>query len=387
MLKTKIVIFIDWFLPAYKAGGPVKSIANLVALLSQNTEFFILTGDRDEGDIIPFNNVALNKWHSIDGIKVIYLSKEKQTIDEYTAILKTINPNLIYINGLFSKNFSIKPLLVSNKLKLRTIIVPRGMLGSGALSIKPLKKKVFLRIFNFLKLYKNVAWHATDQTEKNEINQYIKNCGEVFVIPNVPVKPRLNMLDTKIKNENKLKLVYISRISKKKNLKFILELLNNENTLHNIELDIWGPIEDNVYFESCHKLIELINNKNVNKVSYKGDLAWNEIESCLMKYDFFILPTLHENFGHAIFESLAVGVPIIISDNTPWRDLQSNKIGWDVNLNNREDWIKVLFTALKMKDEEYKLYAKNCINFANNWVNNQNLLDKYSELFIIKNEA
>jgi hypothetical protein len=82
-----------------------------------------------------------------------------------------------------------------------------------------------------------------------------------------------------------------------------------------------------------------------------------------------------------------VGVPILISDNTPWRDLQSNKIGWDVNLNNREDWIKVLFTALKMKDEEYKLYAKNCINFANNWVNNQNLLDKYSELFIIKNEA
>jgi glycosyltransferase involved in cell wall biosynthesis len=387
LLKPKIVIFIDWFLPAYKAGGPVKSIANLVALLKQDAEFFIITGDRDEGEIIPLNTVALNKWHSIDGIKVIYLSKEKQTIDEYTAILKTINPNLIYINGLFSENFSIKPLLVSNKLKLRTIIAPRGMLGAGALSIKPLKKKVFLYLSNYLKFYKNVVWHATDQTEKNEINQYIKNCGEVFVIPNVPVKPRLNMLDTKIKNENKLKLVYISRISKKKNLKFILELLNNENTLHNIELDIWGPIEDKVYFEICHKLIEFINNKNVNKVSYKGDLVWNEIESCIMKYDFFILPTLHENFGHAIFESLAAGVPIIISDNTPWRDLQSNKIGWDVNLNIREDWIKVLFTALNMKDEEYKLYAKNCINFANNWVNNQNLLDRYSELFNLKNEA
>lgn len=385
--KSQIALFIDWYIPAYKAGGPVKSIANLVALLKHKADFYIITGDRDEGDIIPFNNVVLNKWHSNDGYNVIYLAKEKQTINEYTSILKTINPHLVYINGIFSKNFSIKPLLVSNKLKVKTIIAPRGMLGAGALTIKPFKKEVFLKIFNFLKLYKNVAWHATDQTEKNEINKKIQNYSNVFVIPNMPVKPRLNILDTKIKNENKLKIVYISRISKKKNLNFILEILNEENTLHNIELDIWGPIEDEAYFDKSNRLIENINNDNLNKVSYKGDLKWNEIESCLMNYDFFILPTLHENFGHSIFESIAVGVPILISDNTPWRNLQSNKIGWDLNLNNRADWIKALLYALKMKNEEYKLYAINCINFANNWLNNQNLIDKYSELFNLKNEA
>lgn len=388
MHKNKIALFIDWYIPAYKAGGPVKSIANLVALLKHKADFYIITGDRDEGNIISFNNIALNKWHSNDDYNVIYLSPKKQTIEEYTGILKTINPDLIYINGIYSNNFSIKPLLVSNKLKVKTIIAPRGMLGAGALAIKPFKKKVFLRIFNYLKLYKNVAWHATDQTEKNEINQHIKNCSKVFVIPNIPVKPRLYILDTKIKNENKLKLVYISRISKKKNLNFILEILNEENTFHNIELDIWGPIEDEAYFKISNQLIRNINyNNNSNKVSYKGDLKWNEIESCLMNYDFFILPTLHENFGHSIFESIAVGVPILISDNTPWRNLQSNKIGWDLNLNNKADWIKALLYALKMKDDEYKLYAKNCINFANKWLNNQNLIDKYSELFNLKNEA
>ncbi|GIU70082.1 MAG: hypothetical protein KatS3mg002_1318 [Candidatus Woesearchaeota archaeon] len=294
---------------------------------------------------------------------------------------------MIYINGIFSKNFSIKPLIVAKKLNVKTIIAPRGMLGAGALAIKPIRKKIFLKTFNFFNLYKNVAWHATDQTEKNEINHHIKNLSKVFIIPNMPVKPKLYILDSKNKNENKLKLVYISRVSKKKNLNFILEILYEEKFLKNIELDIWGPIEDETYFNLSKRLIAKINKESLNKVSYKGNLKWNEIESCLMNYDFFILPTLHENFGHSIFESIAVGVPVLISDNTPWSNLQRIKIGWDLNLNNRADWIKVLLYALKMKDEEYKLYAKNCINFANNWLNNQNLMDKYSELFNLKNEA
>lgn len=387
MQNRKILIFIDWYIPAYKAGGPVKSIANLIALLKHKVDFYIITGDRDEGDIIPFSNLVFNKWHSNDGYKVIYLSKEKQTVKEYTNILKTINPHLIYINGIFSKNFSIKPLIVAKKLNVKTIIAPRGMLGAGALAIKPIRKKIFLKTFNFFNLYKNVAWHATDQTEKNEINHHIKNLSKVFIIPNMPVKPKLYILDSKNKNENKLKLVYISRVSKKKNLNFILEILYEEKFLKNIELDIWGPIEDETYFNLSKRLIAKINKESLNKVSYKGNLKWNEIESCLMNYDFFILPTLHENFGHSIFESIAVGVPVLISDNTPWSNLQRIKIGWDLNLNNRADWIKAFLYALKMKDEEYKLYAKNCINFANKWLNNQNLMDKYSELFNLKNEA
>lgn len=383
MHKIKIAIFIDWYIPAYKAGGPVKSIYNLVNLLNDKAEFYIIAGDRDEGDKVPFDNIELNKWYSNHGYYVIYLAKEKQTILEYSTILKTINPDLIYINGLFSKNFSIKPLLVSNKLKIKTIIAPRGMFGAGALAIKSFKKKIFLRIFIFLKLYRNVIWHATDQTEKNEINQHIQNCGEVYVIPNMPVKPQLNLLDTKIKNENKLKLVYISRISKKKNLNFILEIINEENILKNIELDIWGPIEDEAYFEKCNRLIENINNDNSNKVCYKGDLKWNEIENCLINYDFFILPTLHENFGHAIFESIAVGVPIIISDTTPWRNLQTDKIGWDLSLNKKSDWINALEIATKMNDVEYRFYSENCLKFASKWLSEQDLKNRYLQMFRI----
>ena len=58
--KNRILIFIDWFLPAYKAGGPIRSIANLVDHLSESFKFYIITGDRDLGDENSFNDIKLN---------------------------------------------------------------------------------------------------------------------------------------------------------------------------------------------------------------------------------------------------------------------------------------------------------------------------------------
>ncbi|MFN4234182.1 MAG: glycosyltransferase [Bacteroidia bacterium] len=380
MKKTKIVIFIDWYLPAYKAGGPVKSIANLIELLKDKAEFYLITGDRDLGDNVPFEGIELNKWTSNNGVNLLYLNKKKQSIYTYKEQLNLIQPDIVYINGIFSINFSIKPLFAS-KNKTKTIIAPRGMLGEGALKIKSFKKRFFLKLTNFLGLYKNVIWHVTDDTEKNEVQININNYKEVYVIPNVPIKVNKEIFQLKEKSENKLKLVFISRISKKKNLYFLLELINDLKSNQNIELDIWGPIEDKYYFNKCKNLIDTINQYNKNTVYYKGELIWNEIENTIKKYDFFILPTLHENFGHVIFESLTFGVPVIISNNTPWRNLQQLKMGWDLDLNNKDEWIRAITAALKMTKYEYNEYCIKCIDFTKKWFSEQKLSDKYSILF------
>ncbi|MBI9061941.1 MAG: hypothetical protein JEZ14_08115 [Marinilabiliaceae bacterium] len=47
MPKKKILIFIDWFLPGYKAGGPVRSMANMVEYLMEEYDFFIVTRNTD----------------------------------------------------------------------------------------------------------------------------------------------------------------------------------------------------------------------------------------------------------------------------------------------------------------------------------------------------
>ena len=43
MDRPKVLVFIDWYLPGYKAGGPVRSLANLVDHLRGRVDFHIVT--------------------------------------------------------------------------------------------------------------------------------------------------------------------------------------------------------------------------------------------------------------------------------------------------------------------------------------------------------
>ena len=45
------------------------------------------------------------------------------------------------------------------------------------------------------------------------------------------------------------------------------------------------------------------------------------------KYDVFLFPTKGENYGHVIFEALAGGCIPIISDQTPWNDIEQAGCG------------------------------------------------------------
>jgi glycosyltransferase involved in cell wall biosynthesis len=42
----------------------------------------------------------------------------------------------------------------------------------------------------------------------------------------------------------------------------------------------------------------------------------------MFEYDFFVLPTIGENFGYVFLEALAAGCPLITSDRTPWTTLR-----------------------------------------------------------------
>ena len=53
---TKIFITIPWFLPAFRAGGPIQSIANLVKEFNEDVEYFIFCGDTD------LNGAATGKY-------------------------------------------------------------------------------------------------------------------------------------------------------------------------------------------------------------------------------------------------------------------------------------------------------------------------------------
>src|SRR6185312_6451012 len=108
---------------------------------------------------------------------------------------------------------------------------------------------------------------------------------------------------TTSKEKKVLKMIFISRISPKKNLVQLLSALNNIGNDIYCELTIRGSIEEEQYWQNCQDIIaQLLSNI---KVSYDGPARHEEINMLLQNHHLFTLPTFGENFGHAIFEAFA----------------------------------------------------------------------------------
>src|SRR5699024_8494676 len=107
-----------------------------------------------------------------------------------------------------------------------------------------------------------------------------------------------------------------------------------------VRLDIYGPIEDKTYYSECKGLMDsLPDNCEVN---YLGAVAPNDVRKVMTNYDLLFLPTRGENYGHVIFEALAAGLPVLISDRTSWNDLEDAGVGWTLPLGRTEQFVEII---------------------------------------------
>lgn len=325
MSKDKVLIFIDWYVPAYKAGGPVSSMLNMVNLLHEHVEFYIVTGDRDLSDSHPFSEIEFNKWQNVGNAKVIYLDKNHQTSTFTREIVSKINPDKVYINGVFSKFFSILPVYLFHK-KYNLIVAPRGMFGKGALAIKRKRKYLYLTTMKYLSFYKKVLWHANSMGELDEIKRFfvVRNHK---VLPNLSSDHQLSSSMDKDKN-NPIKLISICRINSIKNIEFFLEVLSGIS--FDCSYDIVGSCEDEVYFKNLQTKVSVLP-PNIT-VNFVGPVVQESVVNYLNNADLFISTSFNENYGHSIVEALAFGVPVLISENNPWVNLDAYSAGYRLPL-------------------------------------------------------
>lgn len=374
-------MLIDWFLPGIKAGGPVKSVAAMVNKLNDSFEFYILTTDTDFGEDAPYKNIVSNKWldYSVN-TKVCYLSLNSLGADVLLNHINEIQPDVIYINSFFSKYFSILPLqlIKKNKIKAKVILAPRGMLSAGALRIKPLKKKLFIRYSKITGLHKNLTWHSTKSDETNDIKKVYGNNVTIYEAQNVSDVHPSRPLKPIEKQSGELKLVYLGRIAENKNLLLVLKSLKTLDK-GNISLDVYGSLEDLNYWSECEKLIHQLPS-NI-KVSYKGMIAPEKIREAFSSYHFLVQLSYSENFGHSIVEALSSSLPVIISNTTPWKDLISEKAGWDVAINSEKPTLEALSKALNLNREEYNLLSEGAYTYAVKNCQNQKVIEELKGLF------
>lgn len=386
--KKKILVFIDWYLPGYKAGGPIQSVANLISHLGNEFDFSVVTRDTDYCDDKPYANIVPDEWNEMaDGSRVYYISKKRLYRKTIRKIILSEDFDVVYLNGLFSLYFTLIPLyylkrIFSLRLSLKSskklvIVAVRGMLAEGALLEKSSKKAFFLNSVRIIRLFNNVIFHASNEQEAGEVRLYFGHRQKIRIAPNLPKKAKDAPIQDKVKEKHKAKLVSIARIAPEKGILQALETLLKVK--QEIIFDLFGPVYDEAYWKECQKLIGKMP-LNI-KVNYLGSLESSQIHEKLQEYNFLFMPTKGENFGHIIVEAFRAGLPVVISDKTPWRGLSRKYAGWDISLSDSDAFVKAIETAAEMDQQEYKKWESGAQKMATEILKDDKALEMNKKLF------
>ena len=356
--NIRVICFLSYYLPGFKNGGPVRSVLNMCQRLNQDYDFRVLTRDRDRGDSLPYERCTPLRWYSVGGGRVLYLPKPYWSPKMLRKAVLETEPDLLYFHSFFDPALTIVPLILRRlgliSKAVPVLIAPRGEFSPGALNLKRRKKKAFIRAAKVAGLYKDVIWHATGTDERDYIRMWWGDGARIEIAPNLPPKTDFNNQMHLPKQVGAVHIAFFSRIARNKNLHGALAVLARVSV--QVRFDIYGPKEDIEYWAECERLIAQLPTNVV--ATYKGALVPENVMPTLVKHDLFFLPTLGENFGHVILEALIAGCPVLLSDQTPWRDLSSKKIGFDIPLDQPDRFKEVIEQFAAMGDEEHRAWSE-----------------------------
>jgi len=383
-MKRRILVAANVYLPGYFAGGPVRSIAGLVESLGDEFEMLVVTSDRDLKASSPYTDVQLDAWNKIGKAHVNYLRPRSQTFRGMARLLRETPHDLLYLNSFFSPRFSIIPLTVMRlglAPKRPVLIAPRGEFSTGAYRLKSWKKRSFTGISRILGLHRGVRWHASTDQEAEDIRRVLGVPDAQINVARNLVAPRLAVTGSARNARPKgapLRVCFLSRISRMKNLDFALRVLSQVRT--SVWFSIYGPKEDLDYWHECERLISTM--PDHIKVYYEGSIANERVSEAIAWHDVFFLPTRGESFGHVFLEAWSAGVPVLASNRTPWRDLEARKLGWDLPLDRPDQFALKIADIAGISEDERRVWSASCQRFVELLENDESAVNAHREMFL-----
>jgi glycosyltransferase involved in cell wall biosynthesis len=377
MSRPDVLVYIDWFSPGFKAGGPIRSMLNMAQQLAPFLRFNIITRDRDYLSDEAYSQIEINTWIEFQGEhRIIYLSPDRCTYKGLRKASQHVSYSKIYINGFLSPRFSILPLLVHRNERKKVIIAPRGMLRSSATALKPLKKTLFFLFSKLAGLHRGVSFHATDEREMEDIRSRFPN-ARISLSPNLS-RPMTTYFPSE-KKAGVMKLAFIGRVAPEKNFHYALEVLS-KLVDGKVEFNTYGAVYDQEYGSLCEELSSKLP-ANVNH-SHHEQIDTDEVIPLLQKHDLLLLPSKGENFGHVILESFMASRPVLISDQTPWKDLRAKGAGADFSLTDSASFHAYLTRVLRMGKEEHEILCQGAYSEAKSFCEDERLLAQAKALFL-----
>jgi glycosyltransferase involved in cell wall biosynthesis len=378
----RILALLEHYLPAYKAGGPLRTVGHMVEQLGEPFSFRIVTCDRDWGDRTSLPEVVPGRWSPVGNGEAIYLAPSQLGAAGLRAVIAGTEHDVLYLNSLFSPRLSILPLLLARAGAIPrrpVVLAPRGELHAGALeggsrgvriptslarrlgSPRYLKKKAYIALARALGLFRGVTWQASNEAEAEEIRHHLGRRARVVVAPDLAARPPESLPPPLApKRPGALRAVFLSRIDDKKNLDGAIALLHGVRG--EVSFDVYGPVGDERYWARCRAALDRLP-PNVT-ARFHGAVPHDRVAEVFRAHELFVFPTRGENFGHVVLEALVAGCPVLVSDRTPWRGLARYGAGWDLPLEDVEAMRAVLQRCVDMDEAEYRSWSVHAAHFG-----------------------
>lgn len=384
-----ILAFARHYLPGYRAGGPVRSISNTIDRLGDEMVFRVVTMDRDLGDAAPYQAVEMGRWNRLGKGWVLYLGPAARSLRQMARLLRDTPHDVIYLNSILDPVFTLRVLLlrrIGAGSAKPVLIAPRGEFSPGAWSLKRWKKEPYLQCLRLLGAMRGIYWQASSDLERNDIARAIRTKGvdgesdSILIAPNLaPCSGAEDRDETHSSRTagDPLRVCFLSRISPKKNLDFALQVLQRVRVP--VRFSIYGPAEDRSHWGECQAIMKGLP-PHVTAI-HRGNVEPDRVVATLAEHDLFFLPTRGENFGHVIHEAMRAGLPVLISDQTPWRDLERCEAGWALPLGDAEAFVRKIEEVSSWNRERLAKWRKNARNLAADVAEDESVLEANRGLF------
>lgn len=377
--QPRILSLLGCYWPGNEATGPSQSFRAFATGLK--SDFDIRVVARDEAG----NTQSV--WQFDDVVPRMQLPIGRFGAVGLFCLLRSIPHDILLLNGFHDREFTI-PALVGRKLGLiphkATIVSPRGEFAEGALSLKSGKKGAYHHAARLSRLTSGIWFHATADHERNDIKVTGLPCRGILQAPNVRLLPAVPDLSPPVR-QGPLRIAFLGRISPVKNLEFALDVLARVSVP--VVFNIYGPIVDADYWHRLQgKIVQLPD--NISVIAH-GALPHDRVMKTMAVHDLFFLPTLGENFGHAINEALSAGLPVLISDKTPWRCLAQHGAGWDLPLSELQAFVDVIEALVIAPSEDRFSYRSKARALAERSYSESNALEANRQMLrhVLEEEA
>jgi glycosyltransferase involved in cell wall biosynthesis len=166
-----------------------------------------------------------------------------------------------------------------------------------------------------------------------------------------PLQDRKKPLENRLGIKDGFTLIYTGRVSKDKSLDLLCEVYRR---LTEIREDINLVVAGNGPYLSEMKE-EL---KDYPRAHFTGALSRDKLPGIYNGGDLFLFPSITDTFGMVILESLACGLPALVSNHGGPKELLRNGGGSVVPDQEPETWLKAILDMMEMVEKDPQAYEK-----------------------------